>query len=404
MLKVNLGMLMVYFVFGISIVSMADGQRFLEGKSKHSIAARFHGDSSSILEFTTFPVGACTVGTFFFSRERTERKNLSWANLSDRRKWIARHEQKFPESKDWVELISNFFGSWSQVSVRWCTLRNWTYWLQKVVEMMDPVCHVGASTNPSQFEVPEDMQHLGIGGIGIGDGHHNSFVNTLIYSQVWFEDRGVVWVWFFFGNRLENHILLPWLSGVRWTYYGRWWTRHGNRRRDHASPGNRCSTPRGQWVRDLQMLTEYYCTLHLLFSSCKPFQLVYRATFFHDQVIHMDLARDEIIINGKDIRDRSPSQDSMKDGIVLEVPDIKQERELVASASPFLEQGFSYCDDGKEKRRAFSESSNSITFKHNNISDPNLWSWWWVNYTVYEDIEIHSNNNRLLFENDLLVR
>ena len=42
----------------------------------------------------------------------------------------------------------------------------------------------------------------------------------------------------------------------------------------------------------------------------------------------MDLARDENIINVKDIRDRSPSRDSLKDGIVLEVSDIKQECKL----------------------------------------------------------------------------
>lgn len=65
-----------------------------------------------------------------------------------------------------------------------CSISIYVTPLQEPVKMMDPVCHVGASTNSSQFEVPEDMQHLGIGGIGIGDGHHNSFVNTLIYSQV----------------------------------------------------------------------------------------------------------------------------------------------------------------------------------------------------------------------------
>lgn len=46
----------------------------------------------------------------------------------------------------------------------------------------------------------------------------------------------------------------------------------------------------------------------------------------------MDLARDENIISGKDMRDRSPSRDSIKDGIVLEVPDIKQECELTILA------------------------------------------------------------------------
>ncbi|XP_018494123.1 RE1-silencing transcription factor [Galendromus occidentalis] len=129
--------------------------------------------------------------------------------------------------------------------------------VDKVEEMMDPVCHVGASTNPSQFEVPEDMQHLGIGGIGIGDGHHNSFVNTLIYSQ---ESDGLIMG----SDELATEI-----------------------------------------VGEIMPVPETVAQ--------------------HQEVIHMDLARDEIIINGKDMRDRSPSRDSLKDGIVLEVPDIKQE-------------------------------------------------------------------------------
>lgn len=66
--------------------------------------------------------------------------------------------------------------------------------------MMDAVCPVvsgvvagtgvggvgaggsSAGGGPAHFVVPEDMQHLGIA--PIGDPHHASFVNTLIYSQV----------------------------------------------------------------------------------------------------------------------------------------------------------------------------------------------------------------------------
>lgn len=68
---------------------------------------------------------------------------------------------------------------------------------------MDAVCPAGVITGgnggvigggggpsgggPTHFVVPEDMQHLGIA--PIGDPHHASFVNTLIYSQ---ETDGII--------------------------------------------------------------------------------------------------------------------------------------------------------------------------------------------------------------------
>lgn len=80
-----------------------------------------------------------------------------------------------------------------------------------VVAMMDAVCPVVTGTGaggvgsggssggggPTHFVVPEDMQHLGIA--PIGDPHHGSFVNTLIYSQV--GDRQVRFRFAFDKNR-----------------------------------------------------------------------------------------------------------------------------------------------------------------------------------------------------------